>query len=305
MYDLIGDIHGHADELKLLLRKLGYSKGADAWYHSERKVVFVGDFIDRGPAIRETLHLVRSMVENGSAVAVMGNHEYNALAFHQPHPNGGHIRPHTIKNIVQHHKTLLQFKNRQREYEDFLDWFMKLPLFLEFADFNVVHACWDISHIGFLKTVLNENRLTSETLYAAATKGSPLYEAIEDTLKGREIAMPEGLSFEDKDGIIRNEIRIRWWQQLEQSTYRNYSIQELPQLPELAVKNKVIPHYPSFEKPVFFGHYWLQGEPFLFRENVCCLDYSVAKHGRLVAYRWDGRRELRPENFTYVDCQSN
>lgn len=93
-YDLIGDIHGHADELEALLQKLGYKKLKGVYSHSEnRQVIFVGDFIDRGPKIRETLHLVKAMYDNGNAQAVMGNHEFNAICFHTPHvERGGFFR---------------------------------------------------------------------------------------------------------------------------------------------------------------------------------------------------------------------
>lgn len=47
-------------------------------------MIFLGDFIDRGPKIRETLQIVRAMVDAGTALAVMGNHEYNAICFHSP-----------------------------------------------------------------------------------------------------------------------------------------------------------------------------------------------------------------------------
>jgi hypothetical protein len=46
MYDLIGDIHGHADELVQLLQALGYEKTHGAYRHRDRKVIFLGDFID-------------------------------------------------------------------------------------------------------------------------------------------------------------------------------------------------------------------------------------------------------------------
>ena len=49
MYDLIGDIHGHADELEALLVRLGYSRVGDSYRHDSRQVIFIGDFIDRGP----------------------------------------------------------------------------------------------------------------------------------------------------------------------------------------------------------------------------------------------------------------
>ncbi len=47
MYDLIGDIHGHADELAQLLETLGYQKALGAYRHPERKVIFLGDFIGK------------------------------------------------------------------------------------------------------------------------------------------------------------------------------------------------------------------------------------------------------------------
>lgn len=51
MYDLIGDIHGHAAELISLLELLGYDRHRGYYSHPARKAVFVGDFIDRGPQI--------------------------------------------------------------------------------------------------------------------------------------------------------------------------------------------------------------------------------------------------------------
>ncbi len=65
MYDFIGDIHGHADKLEALLEKMGYSKKDGVYQHSTRKAFFVGDYIDRGPKIREPLEIVRGMIENG------------------------------------------------------------------------------------------------------------------------------------------------------------------------------------------------------------------------------------------------
>ncbi len=56
MFDFIGDIHGLADELEALLKMLDYQKVGGVYRHSERKMFFAGDFIDRGPKIRETQH---------------------------------------------------------------------------------------------------------------------------------------------------------------------------------------------------------------------------------------------------------
>src|ERR1700731_4714723 len=112
MFDLIGDIHGHAAELVQLLNALGYRKAQGFYQHPERKVIFLGDFIDRGPKIRQVLEIVRPMIEEGKALAVMGNHELNALAYHAEDPEapGEFLRQHSEKNVEQHCKTIEQLK---------------------------------------------------------------------------------------------------------------------------------------------------------------------------------------------------
>jgi Calcineurin-like phosphoesterase len=112
-YDIIGDIHGHADELVALLRTLGYAREGGAFRHPNgRKAIFLGDFIDRGPKIREVLGTVRSMVEAGSALAVLGNHEINAMRFHTLGSDGPPLRPRMNRHIDQHRATLEQFPDQ-------------------------------------------------------------------------------------------------------------------------------------------------------------------------------------------------
>lgn len=120
MIDFIGDIHGHAGKLTELLTSLGYALRNGSYWHPDRKVLFIGDYIDRGPQIRETLKIVRAMVDNDNAIALMGNHEFNAICFHlEDKRNGGHLRKHSVKNILQHCETLKQFKDWQDEYVDY------------------------------------------------------------------------------------------------------------------------------------------------------------------------------------------
>ena len=84
--DFIGDVHGCADKLLGLLRALGYDEHGRAFAHPDRTAVFVGDLIDRGPQQVEVLNIVRSMVAAGSARALMGNHEFNAISYVTPDP---------------------------------------------------------------------------------------------------------------------------------------------------------------------------------------------------------------------------
>ncbi len=89
-FDIIGDLHGCHDELEALLQKLGYEPfqldGSDpAWgnrsfRHPEgRKAVFLGDLVDRGPHIVETLRTVHNMVTTGNGLCVPGNHDMKLL----------------------------------------------------------------------------------------------------------------------------------------------------------------------------------------------------------------------------------
>ncbi|MDX2094437.1 MAG: metallophosphoesterase [Alphaproteobacteria bacterium] len=108
-YDIIGDIHGHAVELKALLEKLGYVRDGNGVYippEPNRMAVFTGDYIDRGGENFEVIDIVRGMVQAGHAHAIMGNHELNASLFHTQHPNkSGELRPlrgHGTRNVHQH-----------------------------------------------------------------------------------------------------------------------------------------------------------------------------------------------------------
>ena len=67
--DVIGDVHGSLDQLHALLTKLGYQESGGRWSSpSERRLVFLGDYIDRGRKPYETYRLVRGLCEQGIAL---------------------------------------------------------------------------------------------------------------------------------------------------------------------------------------------------------------------------------------------
>ncbi|MCL4744602.1 MAG: metallophosphoesterase [Burkholderiaceae bacterium] len=316
--DIIGDVHGHADELKALLALLGYRKRGGAWRHPERSAIFVGDFIDRGPRQLEAVDTVRRMVDAGSAQAVMGNHELNAIAWWLPDPGapGEYLRPHHSpkygdKNRQQHSAFLAEI-TRAEQHEEIIDWFLTLPLWLDLPALRVVHACWHERFLAYLAPHLSEQRQLNRDLMVAASrepdneadKDTPeptIFKAVEALLKGIETPLPHPHWFTDKDGHRRNRVRVRWWDR-EAETYRQAAMlsdAEREQLPLDRIPEHVRLGF-DVDKPLFIGHYWLSGAPDLLAENVACVDYSVAKGGKLVAYRWDGEPTLSNENFRYV-----
>lgn len=305
MYDIIGDIHGHADELVQLLGELGYRLTNGTYEQPDRKVIFLGDFIDRGPKIKQVLEIVRPMVEAGHALAVMGNHELNALAYHTKDQDapGEHLREHSVKNENQHCATLEQLK--PDELRSYLEWFRTLPLWLELDGLRVVHACWDDESIATISEALkNCGGVTNEFLQAACRQGNAVFDAVEVVLKGKEGDLPDGESFKDKDGHPRKAIRTRWYLDPIGHTYGTYAFQSDKLACGLQLDKSVIADarpYPPTAKPVFIGHYWLSAEfPERLVANVACLDYSVAKKGFLCAYRWDGEQKLSNDNFRSV-----
>ena len=305
MYDVIGDIHGHADELVKLLKVLGYRKTQSVYEHPERKVIFLGDFIDRGPQIRKVLKIVRPMIEEEKALAVMGNHELNALAFHTEHRTraDAYLRSRSNKNIRQHGQTILQLTDKH--LADAINWFGTLPMWLDLDGLRVIHACWDDKAIATIKAARPKGEaITTEFLHSACRKGSALFNSVEIVLKGKEAALPKGEYFYDKDGHVQKNIRTRWYSPPEGQTYRTYALHsdeipiDLPLAP--SVIEAAVP-YPPTAKPVFVGHYWLSAaRPEVLADNVACVDYSVAKEGFLCAYRWQGEQKLSNDNFVWA-----
>jgi len=302
-YDIIGDIHGHARSLEALLETLGYATTDGVWRHPSRKAVFLGDFIDRGPHQRGVIRIVRPMIDAGHALAVMGNHEFNAIAYATPRTGGGFFREHNAKNWQQH-KVFLDAYEYTHDYHELIDWFGRLPLWLDLGELRVVHACWDRVSIERISEYYNTAGLLSNSLlYASCTPGNWEFKALETLLKGKEVPLPHEQSFADSDGIVRRHIRVRWWDR-GATSYRDAFLgteSMATAIPEDDIEGDHLVEYSHEDVPVFMGHYWLTGTPAPLAPNIACLDYSVAKPGgKLVAYRWDGERTLREDKFVAV-----
>ena len=310
-YDLIGDVHGCAHTLADLLDLLGYRRHGGVWRHPWRQVIFLGDIIDRGPRIREALHLVHDMVDAGQAYCAMGNHEFNALGWHTPAPQESgktFVRDHTPRYEMLLRQTFEQFERHGDEWKEFLGWFMELPLFMESERFRVVHACWDNRVIDQLRLRLSEGRLDAEFLRDAAFSQGFAAKSLDRLLRGTDMPLPAGLTLTSAEGFTRNFFRTKFWEE-NPETYGDVVFQP-DGLPERAArlplsesqKSRLFLYGPD-DPLLFVGHYWRSGMPAPIRPNLACLDYSAVKYGKLVAYRLDQETRLDPAKFVWVDVE--
>jgi hypothetical protein len=304
--DFIGDLHGHASRLDDLLKRLDYEWIDGIPRHRNRTAIFLGDYVDRGPEIRRTLETVRSMVDRGDAVALMGNHEYNAIAWFTPRPDRSEVscRRHTPirQNLIA--PTLASLGEDTAEW---IEWMRGLPLWFETDRVRAVHATWDRPSIDFLGRMLapTDGILTTPLMQATCEPRSAPFKAIEQLLKGREIPLPDGLVLTDPEGSPRRHIRARWFESPHGRTYREHAFTRDESFPDVAIAPDAIApdsqHYGPDEPPVFVGHYWMQGAtPTRLAPNVACLDWSVARGGPLVGYRFDGEAEIEDARFVAV-----
>jgi hypothetical protein len=137
--DIVADVHGEVDALYALLAVLGYS---ETGIHPEgRRLIFLGDLIDRGPDSPAVVELVSRYVEVQHAQCVLGNHELNILRGERKLGNAWFFgeteslqkgSPVTPQNLAD---------NRVRDMV--IQFFATLPIALEREDLRIVHACWD------------------------------------------------------------------------------------------------------------------------------------------------------------------
>ena len=308
-YDLIGDVHGCALSLHLLLKKLGYSRINGVYQHPRRKAIFLGDIVDRGPRIREALHIVRDMVDMGHAQIVMGNHEFNYLSYCTPgRPDSGmaYLRTHNPRHLRILNETLEQFANYPADRADFLQWIMDMPLFLEQDQFRVVHACWSHAHIDLFRNMLGGNQINEDYLHQSAQAGTAAWETMDRLLRGTHLKLPNGEMMVSKDGFKRRFFRTKFWAE-DPQFYIDVVFQPDP-LPEHVARARLteqdradLLYYEPNEPLLFVGHYWCDGEPRAVADNIACIDYSAVKFGKLVAYRLDQETVIDPRKFIWVD----
>lgn len=146
-YDIIGDVHGCHDKLKALLDKLGYEFGE---HPDGRRLVFVGDIVDRGPNSRACMAHVQGLVRAGLAHMVQGNHDNKFARWLKGNPV---TVGHGLESTVEEYEDM-----PEKQRLALSNWILDRPTRLELGDdLLVVHgAPGKKSHNLYGKTTGNK-----------------------------------------------------------------------------------------------------------------------------------------------------
>jgi hypothetical protein len=312
--DIIGDIHGEIAALQQLLDRLGYNQ--DGIHPDGRRLVFVGDLVDRGPDSPAVVELVKKLVENKRAQCILGNHELNLLRGDPKHGNEWFMTP----DRPGKHPCVPATGAQKLSFIKFLQ---SLPLALQRDDLRVVHACWNkvavekLSDVNCPDTVLGAYRLFASGLAAdcryAETIDPILAQALKD--EDNEPEMNLELASHDVSCQMGNPVKIM--------TSGEEAVADKPFWANgkwrMVARQKWWEDYAD-EQAVVVGHYWrhfgepipgqkYKGGPDLFKgiaphhwmgkhNKVYCVDFSVGhrhraranglseEHFKLAALRW-------------------
>ncbi|MBY3157176.1 metallophosphoesterase [Rhizobium laguerreae] len=304
-YDIIGDIHGHSGPLVRLLADLGYVERAGAFRSPDpnRMAVFLGDIIDRGPDQLGSIDIVRRMMDAGTALCLMGNHEHAAIGWLLPDPlnPGEFMRVHSDKNFRQHRVFLGEIGSDASLKNELSRWMESLPIYLDLPGIRCVHACWQPDVIDDIRRLSHgTGLLAGQVLFDSYRNGHETRDLIDTAIRGREVELPEGVSFVDSDGVERDKSRVRWWGGETPEKLRDLIVDDIETDADIDATSIFVNLDDPDPRPVFFGHYWMQGSPRLMTHKAACLDFSVAAGGELCAYSWRGEPVLNPDNLSWV-----
>jgi len=304
--DIVGDVHGEIDALEALLERLGYPQLGE---HPEgRRLVYVGDLIDRGTDSPAVVERVMRQVEDGIAQCILGNHELNILRTtnaHRVEKHGNHwywSQPErTAPNAAFFGSRGANSDQRTR----FKDFFHGLPLALERKDLRVVHACWDPDALAKARKSVSALDLYLEYEKEVQAK------AEESGMKERGIEQRKPYKDRMRDPratvpFLDELAQYQTWQQIGNPVKLLSSGPEEPLPPgekpyHVGGKWRMTVRVPWWERyqqstPVIFGHYWRKpdpesGEPDEYnvlgevspvawlgpRQNCYCVDLSVGR----------------------------
>ena len=142
---VIGDIHGEIEALDALLAHLHHHP-----HTRDRLLVFIGDLCDRGPDSVGVIHRVQTLIDQGRAIAILGNHEINLLANDAKDGSGWFFDSREASDTPFYAPFTRASARERPEIRDFL---CGLPLAVRMPGLRIVHAAWDPESIQAIADV--------------------------------------------------------------------------------------------------------------------------------------------------------
>lgn len=297
--DVIGDVHGEYDALLKLINCLGYDLQGN--HKNNNKLVFVGDLVDRGPDSVSVVKLVKSLVDNGNAQCILGNHELDILLNLQRDGNGWFFESPHIDDI---HKKFKSVKALDEDKQLIIKFFKSLPIALENDKLRIVHACWHQESIDELQSSNFKSVIDAHIHYTDATsvfmRSSGLQEKYDNIINQyHNDLISESSKVPYINDIAEYELEIGSRNPIKILTS---GVKEKVNKPFFAGgKWRMLDRckwwdvYTDYYKSVIIGHYWRtfksnkdKSEYDLFKNiefnawhgynnNVFCVDYSVGR----------------------------
>ncbi|WJZ23465.1 hypothetical protein LIS04_37 [Listeria phage LIS04] len=165
---VISDIHGEYDLLVDLLRKINYNP-------SEWTLIFLGDYVDKGPKSKEVVSLIKKLVEHHECIAIKGNHDYKFVKWMKGNPTAPSGISETIKSytgthvdsLIQNKIELAQMRKYiNREYSSHIRFLDSLPLYHEDDNHIYVHAGIDLSRVDWQNSHRDKFLFSRKEFYA-------------------------------------------------------------------------------------------------------------------------------------------
>ncbi|MDA0856687.1 MAG: hypothetical protein O2900_12005, partial [Proteobacteria bacterium] len=155
------------------------------------------------------------------AIALMGNHEFNAICYHTLSSSGNdYLRPHIDKNTNQHESFLREYQTDSVELEETISWFRSLPIWWEDPDVRAIHACWYEPAREFLLDhgltdpqgqIITDDCEVFVEEHDSDDQMNP-FRALEILIKGPEMVLGKE-AYTDNQGYKRKHGRLKWWNQ--------------------------------------------------------------------------------------------
>ncbi|QDS95706.1 Bis(5'-nucleosyl)-tetraphosphatase PrpE [asymmetrical] [Roseimaritima multifibrata] len=258
--DVVGDVHGELDALQALLYYLGYD---DQGRHpGGRRLVFVGDLVDRGPNSPGVVNFVADLVAAERAQSVLGNHDLNLMLGRRKPDNLWFYGESASLDMSGEPTPAVLADEEVRR--DTLELFQELPLVLSGEGVRILHACWHPAMVAEAQAatdVLELYQSSYERIEAERISGDEcdvtrqLIHQNQNPVK----VITSGFEFKLQDPLAlktnsRKTDRVAWWNSYEEE--------------ELCIYG----HYSSLDPKAKSGR------------NARCIDYGVAK-------RWEERRK--------------